>query len=114
MRCKFAAIVDNSVALVALKAESFGLIELTAEGGHFAADSIFVEVVSFGAFGTLSIDPGLAAEMVSDSDDVAESDARTSGVEAVEVSIEGAEGELSFDRGTKEEEGDDQHQILHH
>ena len=91
---KFAAVVDNSVALVALEAESFGLVELTAEGRHFTADSVLVEVVTVGAFGTLSIDPGLAAEVVGDGDDVAEGDARVGRVEAAEVSVEGAEGEL--------------------
>ena len=92
---KFAAVVDNGVTLVALEAESLGLVELTAERRHFAANSILVEVVTLGAFGAFTVNPGLAAEVVSDGDDVAESDARAGRIEAAEVSVEGAEGELS-------------------
>jgi hypothetical protein len=91
----FAAVADNGITLVALEADSLGLVELTAEGRNFAADSILVEVVASGAFGALSIDPSLAAKVVSDSNDVAKGDAGVSRVEAAEVSVEGAEGELS-------------------
>jgi hypothetical protein len=90
------------------------LVELTAEGRHFAADSVLVEVVTFGAFGTLSIDPGLAAEVVGDGDDVAEGDARVGRVEAAEVSVEGAEGELPVHWGAEQEDRDDKHQVFHH
>jgi len=67
-------IVDYCVTLIACQAQSLSLVELTAESGNFTADSIFVEVVTLRAFGALAINPGLAAEMVSDGDDVTKRD----------------------------------------
>lgn len=94
---EFAAVVHDSVALIAGKADSLSSIELAAERRSLATDSMFVEVVSLGAFGTLVLDPGFAAVVVGDGDDVVEWDAGGGGVVATEVSGERAECEVSVD-----------------
>lgn len=85
---EFAAVVDDGVALVAGKADSFGSIELTAEVGHLTADSLIVEVVALRAFSTLVFVPGFASVMIGYSNNIAEGNTRSSWVEATEVSIE--------------------------
>ena len=110
---QFAAVVDDGVALVAGLADSFSSVELRAEGGHLAADSLLVEVPSLGALSALVLDPGLAAVMIGDGDDVGKGDARGRGVEAVEISVEGVEGEVGLDQSHSQEESEGYHYLTH-
>ena len=89
MVCEFAAVVDDGVALVAGEADALCLVELAAEVGDLAADAFVIEVPALGALGAEVFVPGFAAIVVGYGDDVTEGD--VGGLQAVEVSVEGAE-----------------------
>ena len=110
---QFAAVIDDGVALIAGLADSFSSVELGAEGGHLATDSLLVEVPPLGALSALVLDPGLAAVMIGDGDDVSQGDARGCGIEAVEISVEGVEGEVGIDQSQSQDESDGYHYLTH-
>ena len=92
-----AGVFDNMVALIALETDSFCEVELRAEGRCLAADSFFVEVKAFGTFSTLVFDPGFAAIVIGDGDDIVKSNVSICWEETVEVSVESVVGEVGFD-----------------
>lgn len=91
MSCKFAAVVNDSVSLVACETDALSSVELTTEGRHFAADSLVVEIVSLRAFKAFVLVPGFAAIMVGYIDEITEGDRGSSRVEAAEVTVERTE-----------------------
>ena len=60
----FALSVDYIVSFVAFFADSFLLIELLASSLNFTTNSVFIEVVSIGAFDAGVFEPDFAAKVI--------------------------------------------------
>ena len=82
--------------MIACLADTFGNVELTAQGANLTADSILIEEIALRAFETLLLVPGLAPIVVGDGNNLGEWYFATWFIEAAEIAVEGGEGQIAM------------------